>query len=227
MTRLLALTDADRAAVAAAVTAAERDSAGEIVTIAAAQSDSYADIALVWSALVALLALSVVATLAPFYLGLIDRITGRWDNVWSPRQLLELAALIAVLKFTGMWLLQLWRPLRRWLVPGAIKHARVRARAITLFRATVSTRTSGRTGILIYLSEAERRAEIVADEGISAKVSPDVWGAAMAALLSELKAGRAGSGLVAAVEHVGAVLAEHCPRAADDVNELPDRLIEV
>jgi putative membrane protein len=34
-------------------------------------------------------------------------------------------------------------------------------------------------------------------------------------------------GLIAAVERVGAVLAEHLPRAADDSNELPDRLIEV
>jgi putative membrane protein len=197
------------------------------VTITAAQSDSYGDIALVWSALVALLALSVVATFAPFYLGLIDRITGSWDTRWTPRHLLELAALIAALKFTGMWLLQLWRPLRRWLVPRAVMHARVRARAVMLFRVGVDARTSGRTGILIYLSEAERRAEIVADEGISAKVSPEIWGEAMAALLSELSAGRAGAGLIAAVERVGAVLAEHCPRAADDVNELPDRLIEV
>jgi len=34
-------------------------------------------------------------------------------------------------------------------------------------------------------------------------------------------------GIIAAVERVGAVLAEHFPRAEDDVNELPDRLIEV
>jgi putative membrane protein len=33
--------------------------------------------------------------------------------------------------------------------------------------------------------------------------------------------------MIAAVEKVGAVLAEHFPRAADDVNELPDRLIEL
>jgi putative membrane protein len=33
--------------------------------------------------------------------------------------------------------------------------------------------------------------------------------------------------MVAAIERVGAVLAEHFPRAEDDTNELPDRLIEV
>ena len=34
-------------------------------------------------------------------------------------------------------------------------------------------------------------------------------------------------GLIAAVTQVGAVLAQHFPRADDDRNELPDRLIEV
>jgi putative membrane protein len=73
----------------------------------------------------------------------------------------------------------------------------------------------------------EHRAEILADAAIAAKVAPEVWGEAMAAMLAELKQRRVGHGIVAAVERVGAVLAEHLPRAEDDVNELPDRLIEL
>jgi putative membrane protein len=46
-------------------------------------------------------------------------------------------------------------------------------------------------------------------------------------MLGHIRAGRLAEGLVAAVEKVGAVLAEHFPRAEDDTNELPDRLIEV
>ena len=53
----------------------------------------------------------------------------------------------------------------------------------------------------------------------------DRWGAAMAALVADVRAGRPGAGLVAAIAQVGAVLAEHFPIQADDVNELPDRLI--
>jgi putative membrane protein len=49
----------------------------------------------------------------------------------------------------------------------------------------------------------------------------------MATLVSEIRAGNAAAGLVGAVSQVGTVLAEHFPRADDDVNELPDRLIEV
>jgi putative membrane protein len=96
-----------------------------------------------------------------------------------------------------------------------------------VFKVSTDSRTTGRTGILIYLSMRERRAEIVADEAITSKVSPEVWGDAMAAMLAELKRGACGAGVVAAVERVGKVLAEHLPREADDVNELPDRLIEL
>ena len=126
-----------------------------------------------------------------------------------------------------MWLLQLWRPLRLLLVPGMVKHERVRARAITCFKVGAERRTHGRTGILIYLSMAEHRAEIVADEAIAGKVAPEVWGEAMAAMLAQLREGRIAEGMIAAIDKVGDVLAEHFPIAEGDTNELPDRLIEV
>jgi putative membrane protein len=88
-------------------------------------------------------------------------------------------------------------------------------------------RTAGRTGILIYLSMREHRAEIVAEEAIASKVSAEVWGEAMALMLPHLKDGRLAEGMAAAVTRVGEVLAEHFPRSPDDINEIPDRLIEV
>ncbi len=88
-------------------------------------------------------------------------------------------------------------------------------------------RTHGRTGVLIYLSLDEHRAEIVADRAINEKVSGEAWGDAMAALIEAIRAGHAGEGLAEAVRQVGVVLAGHFPRADDDINELPDRLIEL
>jgi putative membrane protein len=219
--------DADRERVSAAVAAAEARSAGEIVTILAQRSDSYADVALAWSAAVGLLALAALTVVPAFYLGLYETITGGWIHEWTPRLVFGVALLVASLKFGGMWLILLWRPLRLWLTPRPLRHARVRARAISAFRIGAERRTHGRTGILIYLSLAEHRAEIVADEAIAAKVAPEVWGDAMAAMLVELKQDRLADGLIAAATRVGAVLAEHFPRAEDDQNELPDRLIEL
>ena len=81
-----------------------------------------------------------------------------------------------------------------------------------LFKTGGERRTVGRTGILIYLSMAEHRAEIVADEAITTVTTPETWGEAMAALLIEVKAGRPGDGIVAAVGIIGEVLAEHFPQ---------------
>ena len=227
MARLSAMTDADRARVSAAVSAVERRTAGEVVTIVTQQSDDYGEIALLWSALAAFLALAALALFPDFYLGIYDGLTGGWMQEWHPRGLFTVALLVASLKFAAAWLLLLWRPLRLLLVPGALKHDRVRARAITWFKVGAERRTHGRTGILIYLSMDERRAEIVADEAIAGRVAPEVWGVAMAAMLAHIREDRLADGLIAAIGEVGVVLAEHFPLGQGDSNELPDRLIEV
>ena len=227
MAQIAPMSEADRARVGAAVTAVESTTAGEVVTIVTEQSDDYAEIALIWCAAAGFLALAAMALAPDFYLGLYDRMTGSWASEWHPREIFAVALLVASLKFGGLWLLQLWRPLRLLLVPGPVKHRRVRARAITFFKVGAERRTHGRTGILIYLSLRERRAEIVADEAIAAKVAPEVWGEAMVVMLAEIREGHIADGMIAAIGKVGEVLAEHLPRAADDQNELPDRLIEV
>jgi len=221
------LSEADHRIVSDAVAAAEGATAGEIVTVITDRSDGYTDVALVWAAIVAFTALAFLTFFPDFYLGLVDRLTGNWNSEWTPRMIFGLALAVGILKFAGMWLIQLWRPLKYFLVPGPIKSARVRERAIDIFKAAAERRTHGRTGILIYLSMHEHRAEIVADEAIAGEVDPAVWGEAMAAMLVEIKAGRPAHGMAAAVGKVGEVLAAHLPRHEGDVNELPDRLIEL
>ena len=221
------LTEIDRKRIGEAVANAEARSAGEIVTIITPRSDTYHDAALAWSAFIAFLALAVMNIFPQQTLGLVERALGLWAHQWTPRAVLGIALTAAITAFAAMYALMLWRPLRLFLTPAPIKHARVHARALTCFRVGAESRTTGHTGILIYLSLAERRAEIIADEAIAAKVTPEVWGDAMQALLSGIRAGRTGDGMVGAVELVGKVLAEHFPRAENDKNELPDRLIEI
>ena len=221
------MNEADRDRVAAAVTAAEGRTAGEIVTVLTEQSDGYSDVAFAWAVLVAITALVFLTVFPSFYLGLVDRVLGNWAHDWAPREIFALATIVAVAKFLGMWLVQLWRPLKFFLIPGPIKSHRTLRRAVDLFRVGAERRTTGRTGILIYLSMRERRAQIIADEAIAAKVPAETWGEAMAAMLAHIKDGRVADGMCAAVEKVGVVLAAHFPHAEDDVNELPDRLIEL
>lgn len=221
------LSEADHARVSAAVEAAEAKTAGEIVTVVADRSDGYSDVALAWAAIAAFTALVVLALVPEFYLDKVDWLLDNWQHEWTPSEVFTLAAVVAMAKFLAMLLLQLWPRLKFWLVLPPIKTARTLARAIDLFKVGAERRTHGRTGILIYLSMREHRAHIIADEAIASKVSPETWGEAMAAMLAEIKQGRCADGMIAAVERVGAVLAEHFPRAADDHNELPDRLIEL
>ncbi|RKF23164.1 hypothetical protein D6851_01335 [Altericroceibacterium spongiae] len=213
--------------VSSAVAAAELKSSGEIVTITTQQSDSYSDIALVWAAIVSFALITILIFIPEPVLHWYGALHGEWNAEWLPYEVFAIAAGIGILSFLLVWLAQLWTPLRFALVPGRVKDARVQDRAIDLFKVGAEKRTQGRTGILIYLSMSERRAEILADEAIASKVDAEVWGDAMNAMLAELKNGRLAEGMVAAIDRVGDILARHFPRADDDENELPDRLIEL
>jgi putative membrane protein len=210
-----------------AVAAAEAHTAGEIVTVVARRSDGYTDVALAWAAFASLTALTIFSLFPDFFLGLVDLLLGHWAHEWTPQGVLTVAVALATLKFVGVLLVQLWEPLKLFLVPPSIKTQRAIDRAVSYFKTGAERRTHGRTGVLIYLSMAEHRAEIVADEAIAAKVAPEVWGEAMAAMIAQLRDGRIADGMIVAVERVGEILAEHFPSAEDDRNELPDRLIEV
>jgi len=218
---------ADHDIVTNAVAAAEEHTSGEIVTVIAAQSNDYDDVALVWASVIAFLAMSVIALFPDFYQGLYYRITGGWGHELTANQWLGTVIAIGVLKWIGMWLILLWRPLRIWLTPRAILAARVRARAIDLFKVGTEAKTVGRTGVLLYVSLREHRADIVADEAIAAKVAPEVWGDAMASLIDLVRSGKPGEGMAEAVRQMGIVLTEHFPRGSENPNELPDRLIEL
>ena len=218
---------ADHVLVTAAVADAEQHTSGEIVTIVTNLSDCYDDIAMAWASAVAFLALVSYATFPDFYIGLITRLSGGWGHEYTTGEYVALLVTAVALKWVGTWLILKWTPLRMALTPKATKLARVRNRAISLFKVGTESKTQARTGVLLYLSMKEHRAEIVADEAIASKVAPEVWGDAMVALLDQVKAGNPGAGVAAAVAQMGVVLAEHFPKGSKNPNELPDRLIEL
>ncbi|MEP7350038.1 MAG: hypothetical protein ABI668_08820 [Sphingorhabdus sp.] len=221
------VTEADHKLVTDAVAAAEQHTSGEIVTIVTDLSDHYNDISLAWATAVAFLALSVVALFPAFYLDKLNWLMGGWQHEYSAGEYLAFVFTFMGLKWLGAWLIMKWMPLRMALTPRQIRQARVRGRAISLFKVGTESKTAGHTGVLLYLSMKEHRAEIVADGAIAAKVDPSVWGDAMVALLNHVKAGRPGEGMAEAVRQMGIVLAEHFPRGTENPNELPDRLIEL
>jgi putative membrane protein len=210
-----------------AVAKAERESDGEIVTIVAARSDAYHDVGLHYAVLAMLLVPGVIGVLPEHSVQWAEGFFLGWNAAFTRGALMLIlfAALTFVFLLARFGLA--YMPLRMALTPASTKTRRVHRRAIELFRTGCELKTRGRTGILLYVSLLEHRAEIVADAAIHSRVDPDVWGEAMAALVEEVRAGRSGAGMAAAVERIGAVLAEILPKTLDNPNELPDRLIEL
>ncbi|MEP5938485.1 MAG: hypothetical protein ABJ239_09170 [Erythrobacter sp.] len=213
--------------VSDAVEAAELSTSGEIVTVLADRSDGYTDVVLVWAATVAFTMMSIFALFPLPFMNVWDSLIGGWMHEWTTGELASMTIALGLITFVLTWAVQLWEPLKFALIPSPVGTARVHKQAVKHFKVGAERRTHGRTGIMIYLSMREHRAEIVADEPIAELVNADVWGDAMSDMLVEIRKGCIAEGLAAGVRDVGVVLSEHFPRAEDDENELPDRLIEV
>ncbi|MET0361335.1 MAG: hypothetical protein ABW048_06240 [Sphingobium sp.] len=221
----ISMSEADQRLVTDAVARAEALTDGEIVTIVTRRSDAYHDVGLHWAIACAFLVIALAAALPDLFQHVYGWLLGEWHHELPLRLFLLMLLGHALAKFLAVRYLLAIPALRMAMTPGATRSRRVRRRAVALFRTAAEARTVGRTGVLIYLSLDEHRAEIVTDAGVSAHVDPDEWGEAMAAMLAEVREGRLGHGIARAVERVGAILARHLPPTGANPNELPDRLI--
>jgi putative membrane protein len=202
------LTDQDRQKITDAITETERKTSGELVAVVAPTADDYRYVPLLWPALVALLLPAMLLTIAPDM------------AVWT----LYFAQATA---FFVLALLLHLLPVRMALVPDSLKRRRAGQLAREQFLEQRLHLTRARTGVLIFVSVAEHYVEIIADEGINALVPPGTWDKAVADFVEQVRARRIAEGFLAVVDVIGARLAEHFPRAADDRDELPNRQREV
>lgn len=199
--------------IAEAIRAAEATTAGEIYCVVARRSDGY----FFSAALVVTVAMLIIS------LGVAFVVEAWWLTMRLPvfvaAQLLALAAALA--------LIYALPGLRIWLAPRRWQYMRAHDNALKQFYARNVHLTAERTGVLIFLSLAERYAEVVADAGIDAKVPQDIWDSIVAGLIDDARNDRLADGFVTAVAAVGALLAEHFPVRPDDINELDDHLVEI
>jgi putative membrane protein len=195
----------DTDAIAAAVARAERLTSGEIVVVIDRAASSYRTLPLLLALVLALLVpwplLALTATSAP--------------------RIFLIQLIAAVLLMAAM----LWYGRGGRFVPGFVKRGRAHDVALREFTARGVMRTRGRTGVLLYIALRERYAEILADSGIDGKVDAETWRGVVGPLLDEAARGRLREGLIAAVEAVGSILARHAPPVADDIDELPNKVV--
>jgi len=220
----------DQARVAAAIATAEHKTSGEIFCVVSRSVSSYRDVSLAWAAGAALilpLGLVPLGFDPAWFPGIADS----WESAHMAARDITIGKTLgayAILQgtiFLTVFLLTSIPLIRRWVTPRSVRRTRVRRAAMQQFLAHGVHVTEERTGVLIFAALSDHQVELVADEGIHARVDHGVWADAVAALGRELRAGQPVAGFEAAIRLCGDVLAAHFPPRADNPNELPDHLI--
>ena len=191
--------------ISEAIAAAESKTSGEIVAVVASESDSYLYAPFLWAALAALVA--------------------AWPLIYFTWLSVQWIYVIQIVVFAALSLIFSSRPLRYRLVPRAVLIERAHARAVEQFLVQNLHTTVGRTGVLIFVSVAERYAEILADAGIHQKVPDGTWQTIVDEFTAHIGDGRTTDGFVTAIGMVGKHLAEHFPPGSAPVNALTNHLI--
>lgn len=229
------LTLQDRAAIEACVRAAEARTTGEIYCVVAEESADYHAVPLAWAAGVALLAPAILLVAGVQVSAPDMSFLGGWtaEQVEDVGEATARAALFGALLLQAVLFLATLAvvsigPVRRALTPKGMKRDRVRQRAEEYFLSKNMHETRDRTGVLIYVSAAERMAELIADEGIHTQVPDGTWRGAMEALTAGLRRGEPAKGFEDAIALCADVLAASFPaRPGDNPNELSDSVVIV
>jgi putative membrane protein len=200
----MSISTQDRERISAAIKAAEAKTSGEIVCVLAQTSCD--------------------ATALPILIAAVIALALPWLLVgFTAMPVNRILILQAVVFFVSALLLCLPR-VRVALVPRAARRAIAHRAAMEQFSIRGIARKKDRTGVLIFVSLAERYARIVADQGIAAHVPQAEWQGAVDALVAHMSGGRIADGFIAAIEACGNVLATHFPRSEPGRDELPDRI---
>ncbi len=101
----------------------------------------------------------------------------------------------------------------------------VNLRAQVEFHNNKLSDTSGRTGILIFVSFMEHRVVVLADKSVSDKFAANTWDEVVTNLILDLKQKQLARGLTKAVEHVSKLVTPQFPVQTNDSNELTNHLI--
>jgi putative membrane protein len=202
----LFLTGESKAAFSAAVRTVEGASSAELVVAVRQRSGGYLHVGFAVGILAGLATLAVLLFSA-------------WDFelIWFLVDPI-VAGAIAGFAFSRSPLLS------RAFTRRAVRRGRVEAAARSVFVERRGHSTSGRTGILLYLSLLEREAVLVADLAVEALAATDAWRAAAGEIESAMRRGASGVEVAAKVTGLAAVLGPVLPRSENDVDELPNEV---
>jgi putative membrane protein len=204
MRRSRALSTEDHDRISAAILDAERRTSGEIVCVLARESTD--------------------ATALPMLLAAVAALIAPWPLLGFTALPVNIILLVQLLTFFVLALVLCLPQVRIALVPRAARRAMAHRMAMEQFMIRGIGRKENRTGVLIFVSLAERYARIVADRAIADRVPQSEWQHAIDGLIDHTRHGRIADGFIAAIERCGRILEENFPRAEGSHGELPDRI---
>lgn len=195
--------DVAREALTDCVKKIETTTDAELVLVVRARSGSYRHADYLFGALLAFASL-LFLLFSPF----------EFHQYW-------VAIDVALLFALGSFAASRSNTLRRLLTSEKFRYEAVRTSAAAMFYEAGIANTNAEMGVLIYLSILERRLELISDRGVLKGVNALEWNQ----ILFDLRqAGRKPEPqtLLAGLENLGALLANHLPATGENPNELPD-----
>ena len=200
----MTITNEDHERITKAIRSAEEKTSGEIVCVLARVSSH--------------------ATVFPVFIAAVVALVTPWLLVaFTAMPVLRILSVQGILFLVLLAILCI-PAVRVALVPRRARRAIAYRVAMEQFISRGIARNIGASGILIFVSLAERYARIIVDDEIARRVPQSRWQAAVDALIAHAREDRVADGFIVAIELCGNELAQHFPRTHDSRGKLPDRL---
>jgi putative membrane protein len=207
----------ERERVTRCVQEVEKHSSGEIVPVIASSSYGYPAATLLGALLIGVVVSGALTA--------VDMLLKPWGTL-SPLDMWVFPAAFAVCFLVFHELIHGVPALKRFFAGHPQMDAQVLEAALAAFYRHHLADTRDRTGILIYVSVFERRAAVLADEGINAKVPTDSWRQVVDLVVKGIRDGRRAEGLCSAIARCGELITAKFPIRAGDKDELRNLIVE-
>lgn len=207
------LTESEQRKITRTVQSAEKLTSGEIVPMVVSASHNYPMASATGGAILTLPLALLLTSLAGSYLWL------------GPQNMWLFLIFFSLLYFPLKRIVSKNLFLKRFFLLASQVEEEVEEAAITSFFAEGLYKTRQENGILIFVSVLERKAWILGDKGINAKVDPTEWQDIIDEVTEGIKTGQHCAALCQAVSRVGNVLRHHFPIEDDDHDELHNIII--
>jgi putative membrane protein len=194
----------DHERIARAIHSAEAKTSGQIVCVLA-QASSH-------------------TTALPVFIAAVASLVMPWLLITFTAMTVHRILSLQVVVFLALLMLFCLPRVRVALMPRKARRAIAHRAAMEQFTSRGIGQRKDRSGILIFVSLAERYARIIADDQIAARVAQSEWQAAVNALVAHMRDGRIADGFITAINLCGNELAKHFPRTATSNDAQPDRI---